>query len=344
MGEVSTVGLDIAKSVFQIHGVDVDGAVVIRRRISRAKVLAFFGALAPCVIGIETCPSAHYWSRRLQALGHTVRLMPPSYVKAYLKRGKNDANDAAAICEAVTRPSMRFVPTKSEQQQSGLMLHRSRQLLVRQRTMLSNAIRGHMAELGIISAKGRNGTAELLRVIADAENDRIPPAARFSLDVLARQYAALTTEIGAIERHIQAWHRSCEESRRLEAIPGIGPIVATALVAEVGDWNAFSSGRNLAAWIGLVPRQHSTGGKNRLGGISKQGNRYLRWLLVTGAMAVIRYARQHGTQRLWLARLMERRALKVAAVALANKIARMAWAMMVRKERFEEAKLLPAAA
>jgi transposase len=344
MGEVSTIGLDIAKSVFQVHGVAVDGAVMIRRRISRAKVLEFFRAVPPCLIGIEACPSAHYWSRRLQALGHTVRLMPPSYVKAYLKRSKNDANDAAAICEAVTRPSMRFVPTKSEEQQSGLMLHRSRQLLVRQRTMLSNAIRGHMAELGIISAKGRNGTAELLSVIANAEDDRIPAAARFSLDVLARQYAALATEIGAIERRIHAWHRCCEESRRLEAIPGIGPIVATALVAEVGDWKAFSSGRNLAAWIGLVPRQHSTGGKDRLGGISKQGNRYLRWLLVTGAMAVIRYARQRGTQRLWLARLMERRPPKVAAVALANKIARMAWAMMVRKERFEEAKLLPAAA
>ena len=344
MGEVSTIGLDIAKSVFQVHGVDVDGAVVLRKRVSRAKVLEFFGTLSPCLIGIEACPSAHYWSRQLAVLGHTVRLMPPSYVKAYLKRSKNDANDAAAICEAVTRPSMRFVPTKSEPQQSGLMLHRSRQLLVRQRTMLSNAIRGHMAELGIISAKGRNGTAELLRIIANAGDDRIPSAARFSLDVLARQYAALATEIGAIERRIHAWHRSCEESRRLEAIPGIGPIVATALVAEVGDWKAFSSGRNLAAWIGLVPRQHSTGGKDRLGGISKQGNRYLRWLLVTGAMAVIRYARQHGTQRLWLARLMQRRALKVAAVALANKIARMAWAMMVRKERFEEAKLLPAAA
>jgi len=344
MGEVSTIGLDIAKSVFQVHGVDVDGAVVVRKRISRSKMLEFFAGLPPCLVGIEACPSAHHWGRELARLGHTVKLMPPSYVKAYLKRSKNDANDAAAICEAVTRPSMRFVPIKSEQQQSGLMLHRSRQLLLRQRTMLSNAIRGHMAELGIISAKGRNGTAELLEAIANADDDRIPAVARLSLDALARQYANTTAEIIAIEKHIHAWHRSCEESRRLEDVPGIGPIVATALVAEVGDWKAFSSGRNLAAWIGLVPKQHSTGGKDRLGGISKQGNRYLRWLLVTGAMAVIRYARQHGTKRLWLARIMERRPIRVAAVALANKIARIAWAMMVHGERFKEPKLLLVAA
>jgi transposase len=344
MGEVITIGVDIAKSVFQVHGVDGLGAVVIRKRVSRGKMLEFFAGLPRCLIGIEACPAAHHWARELQSLGHTVRLMPPSYVKAYLKRSKNDANDAAAICEAVTRPSMRFVAVKTKEQQAALMLHRARQLLVRQRTMLSNAIRGHLSELGIISAKGRHGTDELLEIIGNDADNRIPLAARTVLKVLAAQYSAIGAEIALISKSILAWHRSCEPSRRLEEIPGIGPIVATALVAEISDWKAFGSGRDLAAWIGLVPKQHTTGGKDKLGSITKQGNRYLRWLLVNGAMAVIRYAQKHGTKKHpWLGRLMARRPTKVAAVALANKIARIAWAIMVRGERYREPVLLLAA-
>src|SRR5436190_4793480 len=232
--QVTTIGLDVAKRVFQIHGVEAAGAVVIRRKLRRSELLQFFAHLAPCLVGIEACATAHFWARELGAFGHQVRLVPPSYVKAYLKRGKNDAADAEAICEAVTRPNMRFVPIKTKEQQAALMLHRTRQLLVRQRTMLSNALRGHLAEVGIVSAKGRNGTAELLRIIADDRDSRVSAAVRGILNVLARQYGAIGAEIASIDKSIMALHRGCEASRRLAEIPGIGPVGATALVAEIG--------------------------------------------------------------------------------------------------------------
>lgn len=341
MIEVTTIGIDIAKSVFQLHGVNAVGEVIIAKRLTRGKVLAFFKKLPPCLVGIEACPTSHHWARELTKLGHDVRLMPANYVKAYVKRSKNDANDAAAICEAVTRPSMRFVAIKTKEQQAALMLHRSRQLLIRQRTMLSNAMRGHLAELGIVAPIGRKGLATLIQAIGDTQDTRIPVVARKCLAGLTRQYMSVQDEISALEKRIHAWHRSNEMSRRLQEIPGIGPIVATALVASIPDAKTFSSGRNMAAWIGLVPKQHSTGGKPRLGGVSKQGNRYLRWLLVTGAMAVIRYAKQHGfKKRPWLARLMERKPTRVAAVALANKMARMVWVVMARGERYMEPALL----
>ncbi len=335
--EVITVGLDIAKSVFQVHAVDEAGEVVLRKRLRRGQVIPLFKQLGPCLIGIEACPTSHHWSRALQALGHEVRLMPASYVKAYVKRNKNDAADAEAICEAVTRPTMRFVATKTEEQQGALMLHRARQLFVRQRTMLGNAIRGHLAEFGITAPVGRKGLERLLGVIAEESDEQIPEAARACLSALADQHGRVKAEITALERRIQAWHRSSEMSRRLEEIPGIGPLVATALTATVSDAQAFSSGRSLAAWIGLVPKEGSTGGKQRLGPISKQGNRYLRWLLVSGALAVIRYAKKHGYgHRPWLQRLLAQRPVKLAAVALANKVARMAWVIMARGERYKE--------
>ena len=331
MQTITTIGLDIAKSVFQVHGVDADGQVVIRRKLKRRYVLAFFQKLPACLVGIEACATSHHWSRQLQALGHKVRLMPPVYVKPYVKRQKNDAADAEAICEAVTRANMRFVETKTVEQQGCLMLHRTRHLFIREQTAVINVIRAHLAEFGIVAPVGRKGVEELLRVIADPADKRIPEIARACLAALGTQLQRLKEQLLEFDRMIMAWHRSDETSRRLDEAPGIGPMLATAVVATVADPKAFRSGRNFSAWVGLVPKQHSSGGKDRLGHISKQGDRYLRGLFVAGALAVIRYAKIYGTRhRPWLTALLARRPTKVAAIALANKIARMAWAMMVK--------------
>ena len=337
MDQVVTIGLDIAKSVFQVHGVDAEGKVVIRRQLKRRYVLAFFQKLPSCLVGIEACASSHHWSRELQALGHTVRLMPPAYVKPYVKRQKNDAADAEAICEAVSRANMRFVATKTPEQQSCLMLHRTRHLFIRQQTAVINAIRAHLAEFGIVAPVGRNGVEDLLRVVADPSDRRVPEIARACLATLSAQLRVLKAQILEFDRMINAWHRSSETSKRLDELPGVGPALATALVASVADPKAFRSGRDFSAWIGLVPKQRSSGGKDKLGSISKQGDRYLRSLFTAGALAVIRYAKIRGTKhRPWLTALLARRPTKVAAIALANKIARMAWAMMARGERYKE--------
>jgi len=263
MQTVTTIGLDIAKSVFQVHGVDAAGQVVVRRQLKRRYVLAFFEKLPPCLIGIEACASSHHWSRELQALGHKVRLMPAAYVRPYVKRQKNDAADAEAICEAVTRANMRFVETKTPEQQSCLMLHRTRHLFIRQQTAVINAIRAHLAEFGIVAPVGRNGVEELLGVVADASDKRLPEIARACLAALGAQLRMLKAQILEFDRMINAWHRSNETSKRLDEIPGVGPALATALVASVADPRAFRSGRDFSAWIGLVPKQHSSGGKDQ---------------------------------------------------------------------------------
>ena len=328
--QITTIGLDIAKNVFQVHGIDAAEKVVVRKQLRRAQVMKFFAALPPCLVGMEACATAHYWARELTRLGHQVRLMPAKDVKAYVKRNKNDAADAEAICEAVRRPTMRFVGVKSAEQQGRLMQHRTRDLLMRQRTQTINALRAHMAELGIVAAQGREGLKQLLEIIADKADERLPIDARASLIVLAAQLQALQTMIGTIERRIIAQHRANEASKRVATIPGIGFLGASAITATVTDPNAFRSGRDFAAWIGLVPRQDSTGGKQKLGPISKQGDRYLRRLLVVGAHAVLRRAKQSPQNYPWLAQLLARRPFKVVAVALANKMARIAWALLAR--------------
>lgn len=341
MFKVVTVGLDIAKSAFQVHGVDVDGGVAIRRQLRRAQVLPFFAKLPACLIGIEACATGHFWARELGALGHQVKLIPPSYVKPYVKRQKNDAADAEAICEAVTRPTMRFVEVKSPEQQSVMVLHRVRLTLMRQRIQLSNTIRGHMAEFGLVAPIGREGLQQLIRLVEESDS-RVPDEARVCLVFLVAQLQLVNLQILETDRRIRTSARSTEVGRRLMGIPGVGPLLASALVATVANPTAFKSGRNLAAWIGLVPKQNSSGGKDRLGGITKQGDRYLRQLLVVGALAVVRYAERHGTRRPWLVQLLAKRPTKVATVALANKIARIAWAIMTSGESYREPE--PAAA
>jgi len=334
MEEVVVVGLDIAKSVFQLHGVSAAGAVVLQRKVTRSRLLPLFGKLRPCLVGIEACATAHHWARELKQLGHDVRLMPPGYVKPYVKRQKNDMADAEAICEAVTRPTMRFVEIKSPEQQSVMVLHRTRQTLIGQRIQLSNSIRAHMAEFGLVAAAGREGLQRLIDSLS--ASDEVPDTARACLLMLAAQLRLASAQILEADRAIAASVRSNEAARRLMGVPGVGPLLASAITAAVPDPRAFRSGRNLAAWIGLVPRQNSSGGKERLGSITKAGNRYLRQLLVVGAMAVIRRAQQCGTRRAWLAQLMSRRPTKAAAVALANKTARIVWAMLARGEAYRE--------
>lgn len=334
--EVVTVGLDLAKNVFQVHAIGADGAVLIRRKLRRTEVIRFFAELPRCLVGMEACASAHHWARELMAIGHEVRLMPPAYVKPYVKRGKTDAADAEAICEAVTRPTMRFVAVKSVEQQAVLMLHKSRDLMVRQRTMLINALRGHLAEYGIVTGLGAAGVVASLKALHE-EQDRFPAHARSALHGIAAQLRALASEIERLEAQILDWHRNDETSRRLATTPGIGPITASAIAAAVPDASLFRSGRQFAAWLGLTPRANSSGGKERLGGITKQGDGYLRRLLVVGSTAVMRMTRKSPARQPWMAGLLERKPTKIATVALANKTARIAWAVMTRKEVYAPA-------
>ncbi|MFW6300552.1 MAG: IS110 family transposase [Oceanicaulis sp.] len=336
-----TIGLDLAKSVFQVHGVDAAGHVSVRKKLRRAEVLRFFEALPSCLVGMEACGTAHHWAREIAALGHEVRLMPPAYVKPYVRRQKNDAADAEAICEAVTRPNMRFTPVKSVERQGVLTLHRTRELLVRQRTMLINAIRGRCAEFGIVVSQGARRVSELIEKAREADVSTLPEDVRFVLLTLGEQLDALAVRIHALDRRLLAWHRQDAASQRLATIPGVGVITATALSASVAEPAAFKSGREFAAFLGLVPRQNSSGGKERLGGITKMGDRYLRKLLVVGATSVVRRARGGAATASrvgdWVRALLERKPARVVTVAMANKTARIAWAVLARGDVYHPA-------
>jgi transposase len=327
--QIATIGVDLAKHVFQVHGVDQDGNIVLRKQLRRAQVLGFFAKLPPCLVGMEACGTSHYWAREIATLGHEVRLMPPQYVK----RNKHDPADAEACCEAVTRPSMRFVPVKTEEQQAVLIMHRSRELLVRQRTQVVNALRGHLAEFGIVEPQGIWHVGRLRARIED--EGTIPEPGRTVLGLLVGQLDQLDRRIAQVEAEILAWHRANPVSRRLAKIPGVGPLIASTIVATVPDPSVFRSGREFAAWLGLVPRQHSTGGKERLGRISRQGNRSIRQLLIVGAHSALLRSKEIRANA-WVQGLLGRCARLKVAVALANKTARIAWAMMSRDETYRQ--------
>lgn len=332
---ITTIGLDLTKNVFQIHAIDAEGNVVVRKSLRRAQLLPFFSKIAPCLIGIESCGTSHHWGRELVKLGHNVRLMPPSYVKPYVKRGKTDAADAEAICEAVSRPTMRFVPIKSREQQALLSLHRARNILVKQRTQLINMYRGLLAEFGIAIPEGVGRALIKARQIVDGEALDTPIEAARVVLMLCQQVLDIHLRLREIDRALAAWQRKSAAAVRVATVPGVGPITATAIVASVTDPGLFSSGRQFAAWLGLTPLQKSSGGKERLGSISKMGDKYVRRLLITGATSMARRAKEKpDTVDQRFVDLLARKPVRVATVALANKMARMIWAIMVREDTY----------
>jgi transposase len=336
--QVTTIGLDTAKNVFQVHGVDAQGKVVLRRRLTRAKMLECFANLPRCVIGLEAGGGAHYWARELRALGHDMRVMPPQYVRAYVKRNKHDAADAEACCEAVQRPGMRFVPVKTKAQQATCMLHRVRDQLVGQRTATINALRGHLTEFGIVAARRGAGVRQLLAVLGEIEDGQVPPLAREVLQTLATHLRELEDKLAVLDRRLVALTRTDPICRALSQVPGVGPVIATAFAATVPDATAFRSGRHLAAWLGLVPRQHSSGGKVRHLGLSKRGDGYLRRQLIHGARALVgRMPGRENKLRSWIDGLRQRRPFNVAVAAVANKLARILWAMLRHGEAYRAA-------